>query len=562
MGYIFMSYSRRQLYFAEAVVLNLQRAGIETWFDLQKLTPGVDWASTLKDGYSNCETLILLASQFAIQSPYVRVEWETALQNGREVIIVLTEPVVLPDALRSCPVYDARTHFDRTLQSLIACLRGEVPPRHDPVPAPGKYPYPFRIPFDVWLTLTAMFMATLSVWIATFSIPISSVHIDIDLHIFDFITKYTPGLPAYAILFYLIGIYYGFNLIQAQFPFREFWRHDVSYEELKKIRWKLLQIQMSASVLALICTVLVPGSLGQPINPVGYLVFLCPLITAYWSFGPLGRSPDILRWMPSGEIDQEVREQIQEKVSADLQEPSHDQEVVAVNARKTFAIYYHPADAYNARYIKSVLRSEGCQTAPEGDTTLHLILVSNRTSKEWLLKLNKTLAGQLIHILTTNINTPPDLQPVLQTQWVDFRNGRIKTLRALAAYLTNRGNANVDYGLQSTPTGFDSAHGFPRWVGLVIGSFFVIILIPFAVLGLLGIGEERLIIGLGLVSAVSLVLYVDALVMRKVSLPSWVHKLMGHRVAWFASPAATAPDPIGNTDRKYAYKLSSSILKS
>ena len=49
MGHIFISYSRRQLYFAESVVLHLQRAGPDVWFNLQKLTPGVDWSAARKD---------------------------------------------------------------------------------------------------------------------------------------------------------------------------------------------------------------------------------------------------------------------------------------------------------------------------------------------------------------------------------------------------------------------------------------------------------------------------------------------------------------------------------
>src|SRR5690349_10615527 len=126
MGYLFISYSRRQLYFAEGVALKIQGAGIETWFDLQRLSPGVEWTTALADGYGNCERLVLVASQAAIQSPYVQVEWDTALRNGCEVIVVLAEAVTLPDALRGAPVYDARSHFDRTLQDLVRYLCGEA----------------------------------------------------------------------------------------------------------------------------------------------------------------------------------------------------------------------------------------------------------------------------------------------------------------------------------------------------------------------------------------------------------------------------------------------------
>ncbi|MGZ9166866.1 MAG: hypothetical protein ACXW4U_16970 [Anaerolineales bacterium] len=67
--------------------------------------------------------------------------------------------------------------------------------------------------------------------------------------------------------------------------------------------------------------------------------------------------------------------------------------------------------------------------------------------------------------------------------------------------------------------------------------------------------DERLAFGLLLIAVIPLGLYVDALVLRKTSLPRLVQKWLGHRAAWFASPAPTAPDSIGNADRKYAYKL-------
>ena len=74
--------------------------------------------------------------------------------------------------------------------------------------------------------------------------------------------------------------------------------------------------------------------------------------------------------------------------------------------------------------------------------------------------------------------------------------------------------------------------------------------------------EERLVLGLAVAPAVALVFYVDALVMRKATLPLLVHKILGNRAAWFASPAPAAPDAIGNADRKYVYRLTSWVPRS
>src|SRR5512146_2093942 len=132
MGYTFISYSRKQLYFAEAITLHLQKQGIESWFDLQQLGAGMDWAATLKAGYGNCERLVLVASQTALASPYVEVEWDTALKNGREVILAVVEDVSIPEKLRNCPIIDFRSSFRRPIRRLVSYLTEESPSPEDP----------------------------------------------------------------------------------------------------------------------------------------------------------------------------------------------------------------------------------------------------------------------------------------------------------------------------------------------------------------------------------------------------------------------------------------------
>jgi hypothetical protein len=73
---------------------------------------------------------------------------------------------------------------------------------------------------------------------------------------------------------------------------------------------------------------------------------------------------------------------------------------------------------------------------------------------------------------------------------------------------------------------------------------------------------DWLVLVLIAIPGIPLLLYVDALALRKVSLPSQVHKWLGHHVAWFASRAPAAPDAIGNTDVKYVHKLTSWTRRS
>jgi hypothetical protein len=131
----------------------------------------------------------------------------------RKVIVVLTEPVALPESLRNCAVYDARTHFDRTIQSLMGYLRGEQPAAHDPVPAPGKSSLlSNKMPFDIWFTVCVMLMPTIAVWIAMFTLPLEGTQVDINLP--AILEKYRSHIIPYTV--YLLGFLYGINLAQVQ----------------------------------------------------------------------------------------------------------------------------------------------------------------------------------------------------------------------------------------------------------------------------------------------------------------------------------------------------------
>ncbi len=546
MGYIFISYSRRQLYFAESVALTLQRSGLEVWFDLQKLVPGVNWDATLKEGYVNCERLVLIASQAAIQSSYVKAEWESTLHNGREIILVLTEAVELPEALKGYPVYDARNRFDRTMESLSAYLCGESPARHDPVPAIGWFPYPLKMPSDIWLTLIVMLLPTLTAWIAVFSIL---PFLNQSSFVPDWLPQFLPSdLNPAEFTFLFIGILYGLSLSFSTFPLFPFWRHEAGQKKVDDNRGKLLTYPLMASLIVVIAYYINATGNGR-VQPFIYLIFIFPLVTTYWSFQVWSRSPDILRWMPSGEADQEIREQVDTGLKNIQSQPVVPSEQRSRRPAARFILHYHPADQYNARRVTSLLQANGCQAVEQRQADHHIILVSNRTSREWLLEQDQTLPGRIIHILCTNINTPPELHPLLQNQWVDFRNGRAKTLRAFAAYLNQRDEAEVAYGMQVSPTGFDTESSFPPSVKLVAGFIYVITLL-FILAGVVSMGEFKWYLAL---LGLPWVFYSEQVITRKRSLPARLHKILGNRLAWFAYPAPAAPDAIGNQDKKYIY---------
>lgn len=147
----FLSYSRQQYHTAELLVLNLQSRGISIWFDVQQLEPGTQWQADIQDGLDRSETVLLIASEAALASPYVEREWKHALAQNRRVIVALVERVRLPPDLRHAPVVDCRGNLD----ACVALLCEAILNPQAALPHVSHLP---RLPEGVWRALYALFL--------------------------------------------------------------------------------------------------------------------------------------------------------------------------------------------------------------------------------------------------------------------------------------------------------------------------------------------------------------------------------------------------------------------
>ena len=180
---LFLSYSRKELYFAEAIALHLQAAGIKTWFDLQQLEPGCDWSAEIKRGLTVCDGLILLVSRGAAESPYVDEECKHALESGKPIYALIFEaisadPIVVvhDEGKRSvhlqqyvdkaAAVIDVRADFAGSMRRLTEVVHGRAEAR-EPVPAQNSWGFPTRLPLAVWWVAASMALLTLLTGIAT-----------------------------------------------------------------------------------------------------------------------------------------------------------------------------------------------------------------------------------------------------------------------------------------------------------------------------------------------------------------------------------------------------------
>ena len=76
MPVVFISYSRKDFYFAESLAFHLDREGIPTWLDANHLAPGGDWAAEIDRALDEAQALVLVLTSDSMRSEYVRREWQ------------------------------------------------------------------------------------------------------------------------------------------------------------------------------------------------------------------------------------------------------------------------------------------------------------------------------------------------------------------------------------------------------------------------------------------------------------------------------------------------------
>ena len=123
----FLSYSRKDYYFAESLAFHLLRRGVPIWLDVRDLDPGKDWERSLEDALDAAATVVLVVSPDSMKSPHVRDEWQRALRQGKTIILARFRRAKVPVELQQCESVNFRFAFGRALRKLVARLAPPVP---------------------------------------------------------------------------------------------------------------------------------------------------------------------------------------------------------------------------------------------------------------------------------------------------------------------------------------------------------------------------------------------------------------------------------------------------
>jgi len=102
--FVFVSYARADRQPVSRIVDELNRLGVKTWVDAEKLVAGESWERSISNAVQKSQALLVFISRASTQSKWITAEFEGALASGVRILPVLLEPVSvyeLPPLLQS-----------------------------------------------------------------------------------------------------------------------------------------------------------------------------------------------------------------------------------------------------------------------------------------------------------------------------------------------------------------------------------------------------------------------------------------------------------------------------
>jgi hypothetical protein len=144
---VFISYAHENEDFALKLVRGLREAALAPWIDVREIEPGQLFPDRVNEGLLQASYLLLLLSNQALKSKWVKMEYHYALIDDDTVLItLLTEECPLPPLLYSAIYIDFRNDFEDPFRTLLGQLKSEMSPVESAVTRSGgeEIPIPLR----------------------------------------------------------------------------------------------------------------------------------------------------------------------------------------------------------------------------------------------------------------------------------------------------------------------------------------------------------------------------------------------------------------------------------
>ena len=97
---VFISYSSKDQQFVNQLYSQLQQSGQPVWLNTESIDKGEHWHDEMVKGLSETDLLILVVSEDATASRWVREEWKTFLEMHKRIIPLLYRECRVPREIK------------------------------------------------------------------------------------------------------------------------------------------------------------------------------------------------------------------------------------------------------------------------------------------------------------------------------------------------------------------------------------------------------------------------------------------------------------------------------
>jgi streptogramin lyase len=438
--HVFISYSRKQFYFAESLVYYLDKYGeeygVRPWLDVQRLEPGTSWQHALEEGLDSCSGLVLIASRAALSSDYVRTEWQRALAANKPIYVALFEAVRLPPELQNASIIDCRKNFVVSVGKLMGLICTGKSHR-DRLPKGNLLRLPTRLPSVLWWIMGVLWSQVLAFLLLTIMLVqnVASVTFARPAGI--------PSTIAFGIAWVVIAGYVYYFTVGFTFRRRigltglRIWVLVFTLV-LNFLLWGLLiddGLETVAASLGVSLT-LMPRDFSLFSQLLSIAIFWFFLLASVIGFSIFVTcliviSQDLVRWLATGTVSGKLRVTLRPSMRRNIGQENSSERVV-----KTCRLHYDPVDEPLVAEIRSVLgKNRRLRLGSDEQADIHIAILSNKTSQPWLNQLVRSLPN-LICMVATSIRLPSDETVVRQTQWVDYRSHSLTQLETMISHIT------------------------------------------------------------------------------------------------------------------------------
>jgi hypothetical protein len=120
---VFISHDHDDADFAELLKLKLEKEGIKSWLDTERLKIGQDWRAEIDRGIESCAAVIAIMTPDARKSEYVTYEWAFAWGKGKKIFPLMLKQTQLHPRLESLQYLNFTNNPTRPWEELIASVK-------------------------------------------------------------------------------------------------------------------------------------------------------------------------------------------------------------------------------------------------------------------------------------------------------------------------------------------------------------------------------------------------------------------------------------------------------